>query len=255
MYVSGQCGPAHAPIGSNADRYHHHLLGDSRQLLFLPSRALACAMHAGMVGWRCIQVRGAGRVRDPLQRNHPALRRRRGAWGPGRSAESPVALRDRHRALAGAGAAAFPHNCWVYNPEPWSSPHAVPDYVLDGKVRVQAFPQTAVGSEGLPLPQDLTRFCCLLLIICLFANAQHPEFPMGMVIPLAYERHLAVSSWLGSWAQVNVPTASMQEILPAARLLSRATALTPSDYERAKAAFLSGVDASRLAAQVLRLSA
>ena len=49
-----------------------------------------------------------------------------------------------------------------------------------------------------------------------------------------------------------MPTASMQEILPAARLLSRATALTPSDYERAKAAFLSGVDASRLAAQVPR---
>ena len=49
---------------------------------------------------------------------------------------------------------------------------------------------------------------------------------------------------------MNVPTASMQEILPAARLLSRATALTPSDYERAKATFLSGVDASHLAAQV-----
>ena len=50
--------------------------------------------------------------------------------------------------------------------------------------------------------------------------------------------------------QVNVPTANMEEILPAARLLSRATALSPSDYERAKALFLSGVDASNLAAQV-----
>lgn len=42
----------------------------------------------------------------------------------------------------------------------------------------------------------------------------------------------------------------MEEILPAARLLSRATALSPSDYERAKTLFLSGVDASNLAAQV-----
>lgn len=55
----------------------------------------------------------------------------------------------------------------------------------------------------------------------------------------------------GRWRlQVNVPTANMEEILPAARLLSRATALSPSDYERAKALFLSGVDASNLAAQV-----
>ena len=44
--------------------------------------------------------------------------------------------------------------------------------------------------------------------------------------------------------QVSVPTANMEEIIPAARLLSRATALTPSDYERAKSAFLSGMDAS-----------
>ena len=52
--------------------------------------------------------------------------------------------------------------------------------------------------------------------------------------------------------QVSVPTANMEEIIPAARLLSRATALTPSDYERAKGAFLSGMDASSLAAQVRR---
>ncbi len=55
--------------------------------------------------------------------------------------------------------------------------------------------------------------------------------------------------------QVSVPTANMEEIIPAARLLSRATALTPSDYERAKSAFLSGMDASSLAAQVCRGSA
>ena len=47
-----------------------------------------------------------------------------------------------------------------------------------------------------------------------------------------------------------MPTANMEEIIPAARLLSRATALTHSDYERAKSAFLSGMDASGLAAQV-----
>ena len=55
--------------------------------------------------------------------------------------------------------------------------------------------------------------------------------------------------------QVSVPTANMEEIIPAARLLSRATALTPSDYERAKSAFLSGMDASSLAAQVCHGSA
>ena len=49
-----------------------------------------------------------------------------------------------------------------------------------------------------------------------------------------------------------MPTANMEEIIPAARLLSRATALTHSDYERAKIAFLSGMDASGLAAQVTR---
>lgn len=53
-------------------------------------------------------------------------------------------------------------------------------------------------------------------------------------------------------SQVSVPTANMEEIIPAARLLSRATALTHSDYERAKSAFLSGMDASGLAAQVRR---
>ena len=55
---------------------------------------------------------------------------------------------------------------------------------------------------------------------------------------------------MGVDLQVSVPTANMEEIIPAARLLSRATALTPSDYERAKSAFLSGMDASSLAAQV-----
>lgn len=48
-----------------------------------------------------------------------------------------------------------------------------------------------------------------------------------------------------------MPAANMEEIIPAARLLSRATALTHSDYERAKTAFLSGMDASGLAAQVV----
>ena len=56
-------------------------------------------------------------------------------------------------------------------------------------------------------------------------------------------------------AQVNVPSAHMEEILPAARLLSRATAVTPLDYERAKAAFLAhmqraGVASAELSRQV-----
>ena len=47
----------------------------------------------------------------------------------------------------------------------------------------------------------------------------------------------------------------MEEILPAARLLSRATAVAPLDYERAKAAFLThmqraGVAAAELGTQV-----
>ena len=50
--------------------------------------------------------------------------------------------------------------------------------------------------------------------------------------------------------QVNVPHAQMEEILPAARLLSRATSPTPSDYERAKSAFLRGVHEARLQAKV-----
>ncbi len=47
-----------------------------------------------------------------------------------------------------------------------------------------------------------------------------------------------------------MPGADLGEILPAARLLSRATQLTPSDYERAKALFLAGVDRAGLAADV-----
>ena len=50
--------------------------------------------------------------------------------------------------------------------------------------------------------------------------------------------------------QVAVPQADMEEILPAARLLSRATAVTPSDYERAKTLFLAGLHNAGVQAQV-----
>ena len=50
--------------------------------------------------------------------------------------------------------------------------------------------------------------------------------------------------------QVAVPQADMEEILPAARLLSRATAVTPSDYDRAKALFLAGLHDAGMQAQV-----
>lgn len=50
--------------------------------------------------------------------------------------------------------------------------------------------------------------------------------------------------------QVAVPQANMEEILPAARLLSRATAVTPSDYERAKTLFLTGLHNAGVQAQV-----
>ena len=42
----------------------------------------------------------------------------------------------------------------------------------------------------------------------------------------------------------------MEEILPAARLLSRATAVTPSDYDRAKTLFLAGLHDAGMQAQV-----
>ena len=51
--------------------------------------------------------------------------------------------------------------------------------------------------------------------------------------------------------QVNVPTANVDEILPAARLLSRATAVAPIDYERAKTVFLQSVQHAGLAAKVV----
>ena len=50
--------------------------------------------------------------------------------------------------------------------------------------------------------------------------------------------------------QVAVPQADMEEILPAARLLSRATAVSPSDYERAKTLFLAGLHNAGAQAQV-----
>ena len=51
--------------------------------------------------------------------------------------------------------------------------------------------------------------------------------------------------------QVNVPSAQMEEILPAARLLRRATAVTPLDYERAKQGFLAHVDRAGVASAEL----
>jgi hypothetical protein len=48
--------------------------------------------------------------------------------------------------------------------------------------------------------------------------------------------------------QVSVPTADIEEILPAGRLLSRATAVAPVDYERAKSQFLEKLDSLRLTA-------
>ncbi|KAK9840821.1 hypothetical protein WJX81_007219 [Elliptochloris bilobata] len=68
----------------------------------------------------------------------------------------------------------------------------------------------------------------------------------------AAQRPAFEQSGSGRWRlQVNVPGADLGEILPAARLLSRATALTPTDYERAKALFLVGVDRAGLAAEEL----
>ena len=50
--------------------------------------------------------------------------------------------------------------------------------------------------------------------------------------------------------QVAVPDADMEELLPAARLLSRATAVTPGDYEQAKGVFLQGLQNAGAQAEV-----
>ena len=55
-------------------------------------------------------------------------------------------------------------------------------------------------------------------------------------------------------AQVRVPQAELQELLPAGRLLSSATRLSPKQYEQAKAAFLQQVGQAGLAAQVRQSS-
>ncbi len=67
-------------------------------------------------------------------------------------------------------------------------------------------------------------------------------------------------SWLCGWwqqslqaarcVQVAVPDADMEELLPAARLLSRATAVTPGDYEQAKGVFLQGLQNAGAQAEV-----
>ena len=48
-----------------------------------------------------------------------------------------------------------------------------------------------------------------------------------------------------------MPQAELQELLPAGRLLSSATRVSPEQYERAKGAFLQQVAQAGLAAQVL----
>ena len=49
----------------------------------------------------------------------------------------------------------------------------------------------------------------------------------------------AAAAPMGRWrVQVMVPSAELQEIVPAARLLQSATSLSPVEYERAKAVFL-----------------
>ncbi|KAK9804274.1 hypothetical protein WJX72_004315 [[Myrmecia] bisecta] len=76
------------------------------------------------------------------------------------------------------------------------------------------------------------------------AGAQVPGSP-----PLAPALPAALLEPKGRWRiQVAVPFADMEEILPAARLLSRATSMTAVDYERAKNLFLSGVKNAGMAA-------
>ena len=69
--------------------------------------------------------------------------------------------------------------------------------------------------------------------------------PPTMPLPTSaadLSRQEAAAAPTGRWRiQVSVPAAEMAELLPAARLLQNATSLAPSDYERAKATFLSEV--------------
>ena len=156
------------------------------------------------------QIRGAGRVRYPQQRAYPALCRRRRTRRKGR--------RAGRRAVA------------------VRDQHRALARAGDGRCRHA--PDTAVlrtraGISALLHLPSVPR-----------AVHGHDACFQGQAMALA-----PCLTTPHAW-QVHVPAANMEEILPAARLLSRAAALTPSDYDRAKAWFLHGVDASKLAAQV-----
>ena len=49
-----------------------------------------------------------------------------------------------------------------------------------------------------------------------------------------------------------MPRAELEEVLPAARLLSRAASVAPADYDRAKAAFIEGISRAGVAAEDVR---
>ena len=90
-----------------------------------------------------------------------------------------------------------------------------------------------------PTPSGAPSPCALIILAkpqaAHVGMLQHASFPYGpSPCPL----------------QVAVPQADMEEILPAARLLSRATAVTPSDYDCAKTLFLAGLHNAGMQAQV-----
>lgn len=68
-------------------------------------------------------------------------------------------------------------------------------------------------------------------------NTPLPNSAADLALPGDPGNSTAATS--GRWrVQVSVPSAELQEIVPAARLLQSATSLTPAEYERAKATFL-----------------
>lgn len=70
-------------------------------------------------------------------------------------------------------------------------------------------------------------------------NTPLPSSAADLALQAPPTKSAAVAPPAGRWRlQVAVPSAELQEIIPAARLLQSATSLSPAEYERAKAAFL-----------------
>lgn len=76
------------------------------------------------------------------------------------------------------------------------------------------------------------------------ANVPLPTSAADLTVP----RQAAAEGLPGRWRlAVAVPSAELQEIVPAARLLRSASSLAPADYERAKLAFIAAISHAEVA--------